>query len=220
MESRHPSLSFLEGGCAEARRDHRLAQLEGALFAASEPLAPRKLARLAELEDAALARRLVGRLNELYERDQTPFRVEEIGGGYQLLTCPELYPALERFHRLREDPPLSPPMLETLAIIAYRQPICRADIEAIRGVQIGEILRHLLERGLVRIVGRDASLGRPFLYGTTRTFLCLFGLRSLSELPLVERLARPVGTVSAPQSAGLGEEIASDPDGAGDASEA
>jgi segregation and condensation protein B len=82
--------------------------------------------------------------------------------------------------------------------VAYRQPICRADIEAIRGVQVGEILRHLLEEGLVRLVGKDESLGRPFLYGTTPKFLQWFGLRHLNELPMVESLAKPAGKIAQP----------------------
>jgi segregation and condensation protein B len=87
-------------------------------------------------------------------------------------------------------------MLETLSIVAYRQPICRADVEKIRGVQVGEILQHLLEKGLIRLAGRDASLGRPFLYGTTRKFLQAFGLRNLNELPLSELLTRPAEAAS------------------------
>jgi segregation and condensation protein B len=85
---------------------------------------------------------------------------------------------------------LSPPALETLTIVAYRQPLTRADIEALRGVQSAEILKHLMERGLIRIVGEDNSLGRPYLYGTTRQFLEHYGLRSLDELPNADQLRR------------------------------
>lgn len=174
-----------------AIREEATARLEAALFAADEPLTPRRLCKLAGLEDTGEVRRQAARLNRALEASGAPFRVEEIAGGYQLLTRPELRGRLDRLCRVRECIQLSPPTLETLAIVAYRQPICRADIEAIRGVQVGEILRQLLERGLVRIVGREDSLGRPFLYGTTKYFLRAFGLRNLHELPLVELLRRP-----------------------------
>jgi segregation and condensation protein B len=101
---------------------------------------------------------------------------------------------------------LSPPALETLTVVAYRQPITRAEIEAVRGVQCAEMLKHLLERGLVRIAGEDNSLGRPYLYETTRQFLEVFGLGSLDELPLADRLrvvrpTDPAGAAEISQSA-------------------
>src|SRR5262249_14495510 len=145
--------------------------VEAALFAADEPLMPRKLATVAELADATEARRLVEKLKAFYEQDGTAFQVEEIAGGWQLRSRPEDHPWLVRLRRTSPDPKLSGPALETLAIVAYRQPIMRADVEAIRGVQCGEVLRLLMEKGLVRIAGRDDSLGRPVLYGTTRKFL-------------------------------------------------
>ena len=113
------------------------------------------------------------------------FQVEEIAGGYQLLTRPEFHPWLVRLRQTAGEPKLSGALLETLAIVAYRQPIMRADLEAIRGVHCGDILRQLMERGLVRIAGRDDSLGRPVLYGTTKKFLATFGLRDLRDLPPV-----------------------------------
>jgi segregation and condensation protein B len=117
--------------------------------------------------------------------------VEEIAGGFQLLTRPEFHPWLARARHTGHDLRLSPAARETLAIVAYRQPIMRADIEGIRGVQCGEVLRLLMERGLVKIAGRDTSLGRPVLYGTTKRFLQVFGLRNLSDLPMAEELKPP-----------------------------
>jgi segregation and condensation protein B len=166
-------------------RDRRLAQVEAVLFAAEEPLAARRIATLAELADAAEARRLVERLRDLLYAEGSAFRVEEIAGGYQLLTRPEFHPWLVRLRQTAGEPKLSGALLETLAIVAYRQPIMRADLEAIRGVQSGDILRSLMERGLVRIAGRHDSLGRPVLYGTTKKFLATFGLRDLRDLPPV-----------------------------------
>lgn len=113
----------------------------------------------------------------------------EVAGGFQLMSRPKFAPWLRRLHGQTEVR-LSPPAIETLAVVAYRQPIPRADIEAIRGVQCGEILRQLMERELVRIVGRSDDLGRPFLYGTTRQFLQVFGLRHLDELPRPELIRK------------------------------
>jgi segregation and condensation protein B len=164
-------------------RDRPLAAVEAALFAADEPLAPRRLAQAAGLSDAGEARRLVRRLQALYEEDGSAFRVEEVAGGFQLLTRAEFHPWLARLRRAGNELRLSPAARETLAIIAYRQPIGRADVEAIRGVQSSEVLRQLMEKGLVRIAGRNDSLGRPVLYATTKKFLQAFGLKDLRDLP-------------------------------------
>lgn len=180
-----------------------LARLEAALFASHEPISPRQLVKLADLADTGEVRRQVQELNRILDRDRSAFAVQELAGGYQLLTRPELRTWLDPIYRNQTDVTLSGPMLETLAIIAYRQPIGRADVEAIRGVQVGEIIRHLLELGLVRMVGKEETLGRPFLYGTSPKFLEFFGLRNLSELPMAEVLARPEhenGTAEDPPS--------------------
>jgi segregation and condensation protein B len=191
-----PAEDFFEPG--EQARDSRLALVEAALLAADEPLTPRRLAAAAALADGTEARRLLKRLQELYARDGSAFQVQEIAGGFQLLTGPEFHSWLSRLRRSGNDLRLSPPARETLAIIAYRQPIMRARIEAIRGVHCGEILRLLMEKGLVRIAGRDESLGRPVLYGTTRKFLQVFGLKSLKDLPMVEQLRLPGGPPAEP----------------------
>jgi segregation and condensation protein B len=175
----------------ELARDTRLGLVEAALFAADEPLSVRRLAAIAGLPDSNEARRLVRKLQAFYDKDGTAFQVEEIAGGFQLLSRPEYHPWLIRLRRTGSDVRLSPAGRETLAIIAYRQPIMRADIEAIRGVQCGDLLRLLMEKGLVRIAGRHDSLGRPVLYGTTKKFLQVFGLRSLHDLPQVQQLRPP-----------------------------
>jgi segregation and condensation protein B len=177
----------------ELTRDARLALVEAALLAADEPLTTRRLASTAGLADSGEARRLVKRLQEVYDRDGTAFQVEELAGGFQLLTRPEYHRWLVRSRRGGQDLRLTAAARETLAIVAYRQPIMRADIEAIRGVHCGEVLRLLMEKGLVRIAGRHDSLGRPVLYGTTRKFLQAFGLRSLKDLPQAEELRPPSG---------------------------
>jgi segregation and condensation protein B len=164
-------------------RDANLALVEAALLAADEPLTGRRIAAVTGLEDAALARRLLSKLQTFYEEEGSAFQVHEIAGGFQLLTRPEFHPWLLRLRQSGHDLRLSPAARETLAIVAYRQPIMRADVEAVRGVQCGDVLRLLMEKGLVRIAGRHESLGRPVLYGTTKKFLQIFGLRSLKDLP-------------------------------------
>ncbi len=167
-------------------RDARLALIEAALVAADEPLTARRLAAVAALDDTTEARRLVRKLQALYEQEGSAFQVEELAGGFQLLTRPQYHPWLTRLRRSGFDLRLSSAARETLAIVAYRQPIMRADIEAVRGVQCGDVLRMLMEKGLLRIAGRHDSLGRPVLYGTTKKFLRLFGLMSLKDLPRQE----------------------------------
>jgi segregation and condensation protein B len=193
-------LSFERGEGASndpLRRDPALAQLEAALLVADEPLPVRKLAAVAGLPDAATVRRLLKKLQGWYDADGTAFQVAELAGGFQLLTRPEYHRWLASLRRGQQDVRLSAPARETLAIVAYRQPIMRAEVEAIRGVQCGDTLRLLMEKGLVKIAGRDDSLGRPVLYGTTKKFLQLFGLRSLKDLPQADHL-RPTSTADEP----------------------
>jgi segregation and condensation protein B len=157
-------------------------------------LSARRIAQAAALLDSGESRQVVEELNALYDASASAFRIERVGSGYQMLTRPVFARWLDRVHQRQARLKLSPPALETLTIIAYRQPITRADIEGIRGVQSAEILKQLMERGLVRIVGEDDSLGRPYLYGTTRQFLESYGLRSLDDLPQADRLRKPQST--------------------------
>jgi len=171
-------------------RDHRLQRLEAVLFLAREPLTTRKLSQYANLADGTEARTLIRRLNELCDLGGRAFRVERVAGGFQLMTRGKLAGWVRRLDGVPRETRLSAPALETLAVIAYRQPILRAGIEAIRGVNCGEILRQLMDRELVRIGGRSEDLGRPYLYTTTKHFLHVFGLDSLESLPRVQRLRR------------------------------
>lgn len=172
-------------------RDPKLARVEAALVLADEPLASRRIAEAADLHDGNEARRLLGRLRDLYDADESPYQIVELAGGYQLLTRARFHPWLLRLRRSGHDVRLSSAAMETLAVIAYRQPIMRAEIERIRGVNCVDLIRLLMERGLVRIAGRHDSLGRPQLYGTTRKFLQVFGLNTLKDLPTVEALKVP-----------------------------
>jgi len=185
------ALEEIPRGDGPAARSVRLAQLEAVLFLSQQPQGSRKLAELTGLADGTKARTLVRSLNKRYDIQGSAFRVEEVAGGFQLMTRPEFAPWLRRLHGTNVEVRLSAPAMETLSVVAYRQPILRAEIEAVRGVQCGEILRQLIERNLVRIAGRSEELGRPFLYGTTRRFLEIFGLRNLDELPRAERFRPP-----------------------------
>jgi segregation and condensation protein B len=172
-------------------RDSKLACVEAALLLADEPLTSKRIAEAVGLNDGTESRKCLLRLRELYEADGTPFQIVELAGGYQLLTRERYHAWLVRLRRTGHDARLTAAALETLAVVAYRQPIMRAEVERIRGVNCAELIRVLMERGLVRIAGRHDSLGRPQLYGTTRKFLQLFGLNTLKELPAVEALAPP-----------------------------
>lgn len=177
-------------------RDEQLARVEAALLVAPEALSTRRLAQVAKLADASQARESIERLNAIYDRDGTAFRAERVAAGYRLMARPEYSRWLRRLHRRDSQLGLSPPALETLTIIAYRQPIKRADIEAIRGVQSAEMIKQIMERGLVKIGGEEDTLGRPYLYVTTRLFLETFGLRTLDDLPNAAKLRMPQGEVA------------------------
>jgi len=196
-------------------RTDRMARLEAALLIAEGPAAAKKLVHAANLADPAEVRHLTGILNEHYDRSRSAFRIEETAAGFVLMTRASLAPWLDRLHQRQALLRLSPPMLETLTIIAYQQPVTRADVEAIRGVQSAEMIRQLLDRQLIRIAGEDDSLGRPFLYETTRQFLAAYGLRQLADLPAWESLRRQR---TLPAIADTGAE--SDADADADAAEA
>jgi len=164
--------------------------IEAILFATDEPLTDSRLASIVETS-AKQVRDSIDSLNARYEANNNAFRIEQIAGGYQMLTLNIYNSWLKKMLHARSDTKLSPAALETLAIIAYKQPIIRADIEAVRGVAGGEVIRSLMYKGLVKIVGRAEILGRPMLYGTTKKFLEVFGLNSLKDLPKVEELKNP-----------------------------
>lgn len=152
------------------------------------PLATRKLSQLAVLEDGTQARTMIKELNQHYEKTGRAFHVKQVAGGYQIRTRPQFSDWIRRMDHVPSPTRLSAPALETLTVVAYRQPIIKADIEAIRGVSCGEMLRQLLEKGLVKIAGRSEKLGRPFLYATSNEFLTLFGLNRLNDLPRSKQL--------------------------------
>jgi segregation and condensation protein B len=165
--------------------------IEAVLFASDEPLSVAKLVEIAEAGSVKTVRQAVKDLNKKYRAGGFTFRIEELAGGYQMMTLSCFNPWLSKLIKVRSDNKLTPAQLETLAIVAYKQPIIRADVEAIRGVACGEIIRNLMYKGMVKIVGRAEILGRPMLYGTTKKFLDIFGLADLRDLPKVEELKNP-----------------------------
>jgi len=166
-----------------------LAQLlEAALFSACRPLTAEELATLDPDANAADVRVALEQLREHYDFNQHGVELVDLAGGYQILTRPVHAAAIERAQFSVRTPKLTAATLETLAVIAYRQPVGRVEIEEIRGVSAGGVLRSLQERGLIEVVGRSEALGRPLLYGTTALFLELLGMRDLADLPKSEEL--------------------------------
>ncbi|MFW6206755.1 MAG: SMC-Scp complex subunit ScpB, partial [Gemmatimonadota bacterium] len=162
--------------------------VEAVLFASDAPLKADEIARADESLDEDVVEAALEELRSEYDESDRAFHVAELGEGYQILTRSEFSTYLERFDTVPRSSRLSGPALETLAIVAYRQPISRVEVEYIRGVASAGVLRTLQDRALIDVVGRGEGLGRPYLYGTTQEFLNHFGFRSLEELPRTEEL--------------------------------
>ncbi len=162
--------------------------VEAILFAADTPVEPARLSEIVEGLDEAAVLPLIEDLNRKFEAERRPYEIKEVAGGWQLRTRAEYTRWIQALYHDPRRKKLSPAILETLAIIAYKQPILRSDVEAIRGVDCGPIMKRLLDLNLIRIVKRDESLGRPILYGTTRRFLEEFGLKSIQDLPSIHEL--------------------------------
>ena len=180
--------------------------IEAVLFSSDRPIGATRLAEVCGVPDGRQARSLVRELQKEYDAQGRGFCIEELAGGFQLLSRPEFAPQVSKLHSRQRQETLSKAALETLAIVAYRQPITRAAIEDIRGVQSGQMLRALVEKRLLKVAGRGEEVGRPLLYGTTRRFLEVFGLRSLADLPKKKELGQPPAVVKAPVEAAAGGE--------------
>jgi len=162
--------------------------VEAVLFASEAPLTAGEIARASGDLSSTDVENAINELRLEYESDERSFQIYPLGDGYQILTRPEYSPYLERLDSVTRTNRLSRAALETLAIIAYRQPVSRVEVEELRGVNVAGVLRSLQERGLIDVVGRAEGLGRPLLYGTTAKFLDHFGLQSLEDLPRPEEL--------------------------------
>ena len=166
--------------------------LEAILFASDQPVSADRLADAAgEDVTVGMIKKAVEELLADYDAQGRAFTIEEVAGGYQLFTRPEYNKYLKPLVRARQQARLTQAALETLAIIAYKQPVARAEVEDIRGVACGDMIRALMEKGLVRIAGRSEQIGRALLYGTTKKFLQAFGLSSIKDLPNDKQLVQP-----------------------------
>ena len=166
--------------------------IESLLFVAESPLTVDQIKQIVTLPDSKMIRQTLNELKQEYEDRQGAFSLHEVAGGFQFRTRPEYVPWIKRF--LQPKPArLSKAALETLAIIAYKQPVIRSDVEQLRGVDCGGVLRLLLERKLIRVLGRKEIPGRPLIYATTKEFLQVFDLKTLKDLPTpkeIEALAK------------------------------
>ncbi|MDR1383504.1 MAG: SMC-Scp complex subunit ScpB [Planctomycetaceae bacterium] len=171
--------------------EETLTRIEAVLFLSREPVSGRRLVQLADIPEGTRIRGLVKKLNSRYDSRSSAFRIYEVAGGFQIRTRPHFVPWLARLHSSPIEIRLSTSALETLTIIAHKQPVLRATVEKIRGVQCGEILRQLMEQDLVKITGKTNDLGRPFLYGTTKRFFQLFGINRIEEISS-ENIEKPI----------------------------
>lgn len=172
--------------------------LEALLFATSEPLSVPRLSAILKEHDSAEIRHALAALRKAYEVESRAFSLDEVGGGFRLLTRPAFAEYVCRLRKVSNADRLSPAALETLAIVAYKQPVIKAEIDAIRGVKSEGTIQSLLRRHLVRVVGRAEVLGRPLLYGTTRLFLDQFGLKNLDDLPSLEEAIQKMEAAEMP----------------------
>ncbi len=157
--------------------------IEAILFASDQPVSINEMREVLDGADGRIIRTVIEGLRDEYEKEKRSFRLVEVAGGFQMATDPLYGEWLKKIYKSRQTNRLSGPALETLAIIAYRQPVTRADIEFIRGVNVDGVVKNLMDRNIIRITGRKDVPGRPILYGTTKEFLLYFGLNSLDELP-------------------------------------
>jgi segregation and condensation protein B len=176
--------------CARISLEQRV---EALIFSSERPISESRMKTVLGIEDDDATKKIkaaIETLNATYDKNARAFQIERVAGGYRPLTREEFAPLVSNLYADRQQQKLSQAALETLSIIAYRQPVMRAEIEVIRGVACGEVLRSIMEKRLVKIVGRAEELGRPMLYGTTREFLNIFGLATLDDLPDVQGLVR------------------------------
>lgn len=187
-QTREATLPTEEKGRTEGEPREIRAIIEALLFATDQPITAQRLTEIVGVEKGKILE-AVEELRKNYDDTGRAFQIEEMGGGFLLLSRQEYHRWIARLEKKAQESKLSPAAMETLSIIAYKQPILRSTIEAIRGVESSQMLRSLMEKGLVKVVGKDETLGRPLLYGTTKKFLDYFGLRSLRDLPRTQELS-------------------------------
>jgi len=168
--------------------------IEAVIFAANEPVSVEQLARLLDELDGDTVAQLIYELQKEYDSTGRSFQIVEIANGFQICTRDQYADWIRKFYTTELSSRLTVSALEALAIIAYKQPVTRAEVEEVRGVNSDSVIRTLMERNLVRVIGRKQAPGRPMIYGTTTDFLMHFGLRDLSELPSVDEIEKMLGT--------------------------
>lgn len=181
--------------------------IEAMLFVSDKPLFLSEIKNVLEGPGAEEIKEVITELAVEYENQTSALRIKEIAGGYQIVTDPVLAPWLKKLYKTAGADRLSGPSLETLAIIAYKQPATKPEIEAIRGVNVDGVLKTLIEKNLVKIMGRRETVGRPIIYGTTQEFLQYFGLNSLEELPKLEEFNFTEKDIELPEHFKKEEEI-------------
>lgn len=167
--------------------------IEALIFASDKPLSETKLLHYVEEVGAKEIRQYINDINEEYNSSQRPFMIQRVAGGYQIVTRPEFSPWIKQLFKGKIKTRLSQASLEALAIIAFKQPISRPQIEAIRGIQCDGVIKNLLERGLINISGRADTVGRPLLYKTADIFLSYFGINQISDLPKLKEINELIG---------------------------
>ena len=167
--------------------------IEALLFISEKPLLIEQIKEILPEIDSTAIRSLMDELKQQYQDEKRGLSIIEVAGGFRMTTNPDVAEHIKKFYKSRQRERLTVPSLETLAIVAYRQPVSRLEIESIRGVNVDGVINTLLEKGLIRIAGRKEAVGRPFVYGTTRQFLEYFGLKSLEELPKLEEFSHIPG---------------------------
>ncbi len=160
--------------------------IEALIFATEKPITLEQLKKVLGNLDNASINKIIDELRAEYQTQNRGMRIIEIAGGFQMITCASFSPFLRKLYKNRSADKLSRPALESLAIIAYKQPLTRAEIESLRNVNVDGVMKSLVDKNLIRICGRKKVPGRPFVYGTTREFLEHFGLKSLQDLPKIE----------------------------------
>lgn len=164
--------------------------IESLIFISNKPLLIEDIKKLFDDLESSRIREVIENLKNEYQGRASGIDIVEIAGGFQMVTSPANAGHIKSFYKIKHTEKLSGPSLETLAIIAYKQPVTKVDIETLRGVNADGVVKNLLEKNLIKIIGRKEVIGRPFVYGTTRLFLDYFGLKSLDELPKIEEFTQ------------------------------
>ncbi|NQU18588.1 SMC-Scp complex subunit ScpB [bacterium] len=180
--------------------------VEAIIFISEGPATIAEIQDILEGLDSETINSIVQELKSDYKQRNSGIKLIEVAGGYQMVTSPNYANFIKKFYKKKHSEKLTLPSLETLSIIAYKQPVTRVEIESIRGVNVDGVIKNLLEKGLIRIVGKKEVIGRPFVYGSTRNFLEYFGLNSLEELPPVEEFVQTLSERETAEITPLGEE--------------